>query len=96
MFNHEARWDRELPAEKGDTPGEALTVICLFDGQKILPRSFVRRGREVAIQKILFSWKNKKGREELLFFSVQTEAGVYEIVFSAARMAWRLTKLLGP
>jgi hypothetical protein len=96
MFDHEARWDRALPNDTSHAPGTFIPVICLIDKGKIIPKSFIWRNRSTSITKINFSWKDKKGREVLYFFSVTTPYGTFEIAFSRENLSWRLIRLIGP
>ena len=96
VFNHQARWDRNLPADPPETKGAALSVICRFDKSRLTPQSFFWKNSAYHIQKINFFWKDKQGKETLYFFSVKTEKGTFQIVFSHQSLSWRLHKLLGP
>jgi hypothetical protein len=96
MFNHQARWDRNLPQTDTQPSGADIIVQCLFDKNRLIPQSFSWRNRDFLIKKINFSWKNKQGRDTLYFFSVSTSSGAYEIVFSQETLSWRLNKLIGP
>ncbi len=96
MFNHQARWDRNLPQADTKPSGADIIVQCLFDKSRLIPQSFSWRNRDFPIQKINFSWKDKQERDTLYFFSVSTAGGAYEIVFSQETLSWRLNKLLGP
>ncbi len=95
MFNHQGRWDRELPRE-GNNLGPAISATCEIEKGIIRPLSFLWRRRPFAIERINFRWKDKKGSEELWFFSVSTPHGTYEIAFSSQRLAWHLIRLIGP
>ncbi|MFH1690993.1 MAG: hypothetical protein ABIC68_00265 [Candidatus Omnitrophota bacterium] len=96
MFNHEARWDRELPAQSETESGSPITVSCVIEKGRILPKSFLWRKHKFTVEKVNFFWKDKKGREELYFFSLQTPEGAYEVMFSKESLCWHLKRLLGP
>jgi hypothetical protein len=96
MFNHEARWDRNLPQDPAQRSGTVIAVQCLFDKNKLLPQAFFWKNREFPVQKINFFWRDKQGKDALDFFSVSTCGGTFEIVFSHKTMSWRLNKLLEP
>ena len=95
MFNHQARWDRELPQDGHDL-GPVIRATCEIEKGGIRPLSFHWRRRSFDIQRINFRWKNKRGREELWFFSVSTPDGTYEIAFSCQRLSWHLIRLISP
>ena len=95
MFNKNTRWDRPLPQTDHDL-GPRIDVLCLMEKGRITPRSFSWRGRDLAVTKVLFRWKDKYGRADVFLFSVQTPQGVYQIAFHGADLSWRLQKLLGP
>lgn len=96
MFNHETRWDRPLPAQTETESGSPIAVFCLIEKGRILPESFLWNKRRFIVEKVNFFWKDKKGREELYYFSLQTSSGAYEVVFSKESLHWHLKKLIGP
>lgn len=96
MFNHETRWDRELPAQEKSGLGTSISVSCVIDKGQILPKSFLWRKHTFIVEKVNFFWKDKKGREELYFFSLQTSEGAYEAVFAKESLSWHLKRLIGP
>ena len=96
MFNHEARWDRKLPTENENRLGVPIEVTCIMKKGQILPQSFNWNNKIHQIKIINFFWKSREGKEELLFFSVKTQSGDYQIVFSCLNLNWHLNKLLGP
>ena len=94
MFNYQARWDRELPQETGKKSGMPIAVISLIKDGRITPRLFSWNNNTFKIKKVNFFWKDKQGEEELLFFSVETDGGTYQIVFSSTRLSWHMDKLI--
>jgi len=96
MFNHQARWDRELPFRKQDKYGIPIAVTCVMEKGRITPKSFLWKNKEVEVTKINFFWKDSQGKKELVFFSVQTPCGHYQIVMCPSSLTWHLVKLLGP
>ncbi|MDD5018827.1 MAG: hypothetical protein PHH75_06540 [Candidatus Omnitrophica bacterium] len=96
MFNHQARWDRDLPCQDRDRYGEPICVVCVMNKGQVIPKSFAWRNKTFDVTKIHFRWKDKQGREELIFFSVQTPCGAYEILLRSDRLSWYLVRLLGP
>lgn len=96
MFNYQARWDRELPRETSQKFGMPIAVISLMKDGRITPSSFSWRNATFKINRVNFFWKDKQGREELIFFSVETDRGTYQIVFSSTRLSWHMDKLINP
>jgi len=96
MFNHQARWDRKLPFQKGDDYSTPIAVTCVMEKGRITPKSFLWKNTNFEIMKTNFSWKDCRGKKELFFFSVQTPCGHYQIVLCPDSSTWYLVKLLGP
>jgi len=96
MFTPQARWDRNLPQDANQTLGSSINVLSFIYNGRIVPKSFLWNNKILHITKIYFFWKNTQGKETLYFFSVQTEAGVYEIVFSRHALSWYICKLISP
>ncbi|MFA5038807.1 MAG: hypothetical protein WC732_03915 [Candidatus Omnitrophota bacterium] len=96
MFNQEARWDRDLPCEENGGYGPVISVTCLMERGKITPQSFFWKNRTFSIQKIHFTWAKKQGREDLVFYSVLTAAGTYELALRKNSFLWHLMRLSGP
>jgi len=95
MFNHQARWDRELPQDAGGL-GPAIRVTCEIGEGGVRPLSFLWRGRPFEVQRVNFRWRDRKGRQELWFFSVSTPHGTYEIAYVSQRLSWHLIRLISP
>lgn len=90
MFNHQARWDRELP---GDRPADAqaVEVFARFRKGKIIPLYFIFAGSRFEIARINFSWSERKGRNLLYYFSVSDKSDTYQLCLDAETMSWGLT-----
>jgi hypothetical protein len=95
MFNHQARWDRQLPQDDAG-PGPVIGVTCAIEKGKVRPLSFDWRHRSFKVERVNFLWKDKKGAQELRFFSVATPHGTYEIVFNVPCLSWHLIRLIRP
>lgn len=96
MFNAQARWDRKLPQDNDGPAGDPIEVLCLMREGRLTPRSFARNKRVFEITNINFTWEERRGKMNYLFFSVATPQGHYEIVFSPGTLRWRLNRLLVP
>ncbi|MGE5280208.1 MAG: hypothetical protein ACM3L6_05660 [Deltaproteobacteria bacterium] len=95
MFSHQARWDRQLPQDAAG-PGTVISATCRIEAGAVHPLSFVWRQRSFDVQRVNFRWKDKRGREELWYFSVATPHGIYEIAYSSRCLCWYLIRLIGP
>ncbi len=96
MFNHEARWDRKLPVENEYVSSNPIAVTCIIEKGKILPKSFSWNKKIYDIERINFFWMSQHGKEDLMFFSVKTKYGNYQIAFSKLKFSWNLDRLPGP
>ena len=95
MFNPQARWDRNLPADK-DSDTEAVEVTARFRGGHALPLCFTIGARSLAITRINFSWTERKGRTLLHYYSVSDSRDTYCLCFNAEALSWRLVLLPSP
>jgi hypothetical protein len=96
MFNPEARWDRPLP----QTPSEEREPIVVvagfkpavkdFDTVKIRPFYFIRKKEPIKVDKINYSWVEKRGQAKLYYFSVSAGGNIYYLCLDAERMNWSL------
>jgi len=94
MFNQQARWDRDLPAQNSADLNEPIRVMAEFEKGKILPRVFVWHKRLYRIKRVTYFWQERQGKEVLNLFSVETLAGLYQISFSSQSLSWRLNKII--
>jgi len=95
MFNHQARWDRELPQDDNGL-GPAISATCRIEKGGVRPLSFVWHHRSYDVRRVNFRWKDKRGKKELWFFSVATPGGTYELAFSSQHLSWHLIRLISP
>jgi len=89
MFNHQARWDRELPGE-GSADAQAVEVFAGFKKGKIIPIYFIFAGARFDIARINFFWSERKGRNLLRYFSVSDKSDTYQLCLDAESMSWSL------
>jgi hypothetical protein len=89
MFNHQARWDRDLP---GDSPvdAQAIEVFARFKKGRVIPLYFISAGGRFDIARINFCWSERKGKNLLYFFSVSDKSDTYQLCLDAENMSWRL------
>ncbi len=97
MFNPKARWDRHIPQEDGRNPGllnEKIDCLVFFSAGKAYPRAFTWNNKEYRIKKVTYSWQERRGRELLSFFSVDTGSDLYEISFNNTSCSWKIDKII--
>jgi len=96
MFNPEARWDRDLPREATNPEllEENISVFCLFSKGRIMPRHFIWRKHIYQVEKVLFFWKEKQGRDTINYFSLSTAQGTYQVSFSSISFCWKLNRVI--
>jgi hypothetical protein len=72
---------------------EPIQVGAIFKGSKIRPRWFIWKRRKYPIREITFRWKDRKGEEILLYFTVSDGVNIYEICFNQKNLNWFLSKV---
>ena len=95
MFNPQARWDRNLPADK-EAAAEAVEVTARFRGGAARPLSFAAGGRSLSVSRINFSWTERKGRDLLHYYSVSDSCDTYCLCFNSGNLSWHLVPLSQP
>ncbi len=97
-FNPHARWDRHIP--QGGAPqdsglvNERIEVLALFRQAKIYPRLFIWRDKIYRIRRLNYNWQERRGRELINFFSVDTGSDLYQISFNNETSGWRIDKII--
>jgi hypothetical protein len=94
MFNHKARWDRELPQNENDLLDEIISVYAFFDKGKIAPKHFIWKNNTHEIKQTTYFWQERQGKELISFFSVDTGSDIYQLSFNNTTFGWRLDKLI--
>ncbi len=74
---------------------EPIRVGAVFSRGEIRPVWFAWKGRQIRIKETTFTWKTWQGSASILHFSVTDGEGLYEIVYNAESMGWRLIKSEG-
>lgn len=73
------------------TTSERITVGVVYgDEGCIKPEWFVWDGREYRVAGINHIWRDKVGREVLLFFSVSDKANTYLLCYNTVQLEWTL------
>ena len=69
---------------------EPITVGAVFSKGGVKPVWFSRKGRQIRVREVAFTWKTREGRACILHFSVTDGQGLYEIAYNIETMGWRL------
>ncbi len=70
---------------------EAVAVRADFQGGKVTPLAFQRRGREHRVARVNAHWIDRVPRHPHFYFSVTDESGdVYQLQLQAADLVWWL------
>lgn len=96
-FNPKARWDRHIPEDINSAPdfmNERINVIAWFKDAKIYPRLFLWKNKKYEIKRIAYNWQERCGSQTLVYFSVETACGFYQISFNNTTFGWRLDKVI--
>ncbi len=97
-FNPKARWDRRVPGTSEiEDPAdlqERIEVLAEFKNAKIYPRQFSWKNKEYKIEKITYHWQERRGQETIVYFSVHTNANLYQISFNNTSFSWQMDKII--
>jgi len=72
---------------------EFIETTCLFSSGQIKPIFFRWRNKLYKIQKIVFQFTKKIGREKVFYFSVETETNACQLEFNSEKQTWKLLKI---
>ena len=59
----------------------------------IVPRWFVKDGRQYRVDQVNYMWDEKKGRGFIKHFAVMAESTCYELTYNTERMVWHLASV---
>lgn len=97
-FNPQARWDRHIPQSSASTDtgliDEKIEVLALFRQARIYPRLFIWREKRYRIKRLNYNWQQRRGRELINYFSVDTGSDLYQISFNNETLGWRIDKII--
>jgi hypothetical protein len=97
-FNPHARWDRHTPqTEEAPNPeelNEKIEVLAWFRKGKLEPQLFIWNNKEYKIKKVTYNWQERRGRETISFFSVDTGNDIYQISFNNTSLTWQIDKII--
>jgi len=96
-FSPKARWDRQ-PGDINEYDPECLNerieVFARFKDLKIYPQEFTWKNRTYKITKITYSWQERRGQAIIVYFSVNTDSGLYQISFDNTAFNWQIDKVI--
>lgn len=72
---------------------ETVEVGAVFAGGRIIPSWFVWHQRKYHVEKISYTWKERRGEELIYSFSVVAGADMYEISFCSLKLQWVLNRI---
>jgi hypothetical protein len=97
-FNPKSRWDRHIPETQEDRNpselNERIEVFAWFRNGKIQPTIFIWNNKEYKIKNITYSWQERRGKELINYFSVNTGTDLYQISFNNTTFSWRIDKII--
>jgi len=74
--------------------GETISVIAFFgQSHRIKPVRFNWSGKLFEIKEITYAWNTKEGKKNIYHFSVTDGRSLYELIFDADSLIWRLENL---
>ena len=73
--------------------GDRVDVCARFSRGNITPLWFLWRGRKYDIQRVTFSWEERRGKAMVKHFSVTDGASVFEIGYDSEKLDWKLISL---
>ncbi|MFH1367999.1 MAG: hypothetical protein ABII64_02605 [Elusimicrobiota bacterium] len=71
---------------------EPIDVGAVFGKNKIRPKWFLWKNRKYEIKETTFTWQDREGEANIIFFSVTDGATLFEISLNQKTLAWRLEK----
>jgi len=97
-FSPHSRWDRHIPetneSKPPDTLNEKIEVVALFKFGQIKPLCFTWKNQEFKIKKITYNWQERRGKETINYFSVDTDPNLYQISFNNTTYCWQIDKII--
>lgn len=73
---------------------EPVKAAAVFEGGKILPKWFVRKGRKYIVKRIDFIWNEKQGMQEFVNFSIAADTLSAELSFNKKLLTWHIKKII--
>jgi len=74
--------------------GEYVKVLATFaPAYKIRPVKFHWAGRTIRVSEITYTWRSKEGRKDIYHFALTDGSALYELLYDAESLLWRLENL---
>ena len=72
---------------------DGVRVGAIFEADgRLKPVWFAHRGRQLAVERVTYAWKERDGAKRLYHFAVKVGATVYELVLDVENFGWRLAR----
>lgn len=88
MFSNDSRWDRHTPDQLRKE--EPIDVSVIFEQGNIVPRQFVWHGRKYTVKEITYQWRERRGDQQLIYFTLSDGVNIYKIYFNNKYLHWRM------
>jgi hypothetical protein len=70
---------------------ENIRVAVIFGpGNRVAPVWFDWRRRKHTVKEVTYSWRERRGEETTLHFTVSDGANLYELAYDTANLLWSL------
>jgi hypothetical protein len=70
---------------------KSIRVAVIYEPErKPKPIWFDLDGEQIRIQEVCYFWQSHQGKAQLNHYSVQTEQGLYELIFNTLDQTWRV------
>jgi len=72
---------------------DGVRVGAIFEADgKVKPVWFAYNGRQLAIERVTYSWKERDGARKLYHYAVKVGGTVFELVLDGESFGWRLAR----
>lgn len=73
---------------------EPINLIAQFKNGQTQPLAFRWQNKNYQIDKINLRYQQTQGKSNLIYFSVNTQAGVYILMFDQQGLTWKIHSYL--
>ena len=68
-------------------------VVFKETSGQIVPKWFIREGRQYNVNSITYTWDEKQGKNLIRHFAVMADKTCYELTYNIDRMLWHLASV---
>lgn len=68
-------------------------VVFKETSGQMVPRWFIREGRQYNVNRITYTWDEKQGKSLIRHFAVMVDNTCYELTYNTDRMLWHLASV---